>query len=72
MGNGNGKKKLLWHSAFICQLIQNPVYIGAAVYGKTRQMLADNVPLYLVPRQEWDIKENVREPLIERAILIKR
>ena len=70
-GERKRKKKLLWHSAFICQLIQNPVYIGAAVYGKTRQMLADNVPLYLVPRQEWDIKENVREPLIERAIFDK-
>ncbi|MFR4429971.1 MAG: hypothetical protein ACLT4D_11715 [Blautia faecis] len=24
--------------------LQNPVYIGAAVYGKTKQMLAQNIP----------------------------
>lgn len=67
-GKRKNEKKLLWQNAYICQILQNPVYIGAAVYGKTRRMLADNMPLYLVPRSEWDIQENVREPLIERTL----
>ena len=35
-------------------------------------MLAENVPLHLIPRNQWEIKENVWEPLIEKSILIKR
>ena len=67
-GKRKKERRLLWRADYINAVVQNPVYIGAAVYGKTRQMLADNVPLYLVPSQEWDIRENVREPLIERSI----
>lgn len=70
-GKRKREKKLYWQNPYVCQMIQNPVYIGAAVYGKTRQMLADNIPLHLVPRSEWDIRENVREPLIERAVFDK-
>lgn len=67
-GKRKREKKLLWQPPYISQMLQNPVYIGAAVYGKTCQMLADNIPLYLVPRSEWSIQENVREPLIERSV----
>lgn len=67
-GERKKDRRLIWRSDFIRRLLQNPVYIGAAVYGKTKQMLADNVPLYLVPRHEWDIQEHIREPLVERSI----
>lgn len=65
------EKKLRWGADYIRRILQNPVYIGAAVYGKTKQMLFENVPLYLVPRQEWEIQENVREPLVEKAVFEK-
>lgn len=70
-GKRKRKDKILWRMDGIRTILQNPVYIGAAVYGKTKQMLAENIPLHLVPRQQWEIKENVWEPLIERSIFDK-
>lgn len=70
-GKRKKKEKLLWSINTIRSILQNPVYIGAAVYGKTKQMLAENIPLYLLPRQQWEIKENVWEPLIEKSIFDK-
>lgn len=64
-------KKNFWYGEVISVMVQNPVYIGAAVYGKTRQMLYQNVPLKMVPRSEWEIIDNVREPLVEKAIFDK-
>lgn len=70
-GKRKKEEKLLWHADYIRRMLQNPVCIGAAVYGKTRRMLAENIPLYLVPRQEWEIQEDVREPLVEKAVFEK-
>lgn len=70
-GKCKRKEKILWRADGIRIIIQNPVYIGAAVYGKTKQMLAENIPLNLIPRQQWEIKENVWEPLIEKSLFDK-
>ncbi len=68
----NGKRKkerrVYWWAESISNLLKNPVYIGAAVYGKKRQMLCQNIPISLVPRDQWDIRENVWEPLIEKSV----
>lgn len=61
-------KRILWASTTISTILQNPVYIGSAVYGKTKQMLCQNIPYKMIPRDEWEIQENVREPLVEKAI----
>ena len=66
-GKRKRKEKILWRADGIRTIIQNPVCIGAAVYGKTKQMLAENIPLNIIPRQQWEIKENVWEPLIEKS-----
>lgn len=70
-GKRKRKEKILWRADGIRTIIQNPVCIGAAVYGKTKQMLAENIPLNLIPRQQWEIKENVWEPLIEKSLFDK-
>ena len=67
-GKRKKEKKLFWRADYISRMIQNPVYIGAAVYGKTKQMLAENIPMYLIPKREWDIREDIREPLVEKSI----
>lgn len=67
-GKRKREKKILWGADAVRNILQNPAYIGAAVYGKTRRMLSANIPLQLIPRQDWEIKENVWEPLIERSI----
>ena len=70
-GKRKRKEKILWRADGIRTIIQNPVCIGATVYGKTKQMLAENIPLNLIPRQQWEIKENVWEPLIEKSLFDK-
>lgn len=64
-------KKILWAHDRIHNILQNPVYIGASVGGKKKQMLSENIPMHLIPRDSWEIKEDVWEPLIERAIFDK-
>lgn len=70
-GKRKRKEKILWRADGIRTMIQNPVYIGAAVYGKTEQILAENIPLNLIPRQQWEIQEHVWEPLIEKSLFDK-
>lgn len=70
-GKRRKEEKLLWNADSVRRMLQNPVCIGAAVYGKTRRMLSENMPLYLVPRQEWEIQEDVREPLVEKTVFEK-
>ncbi len=70
-GKTKRSKKILWGCDRIHIILQNPVYIGAAVGGKTKQMLCENIPLHLVPRDKWEIQEDVWEPLIERTIFEK-
>src|SRR5699024_2583154 len=67
-GKRRKKNKILWGADVIRRLLQNPIYIGASVAGKTKQLLAENIPLCMIPRDKWEIKENVREPIIERSI----
>lgn len=55
------EKRLLWRSDSIRKLLQNPVYIGTAVFGKTKRMLAQNIPLQLIPRDQWELYENAWE-----------
>lgn len=65
------EKRLLWRSDSIRKLLQNPVYIGTAVFGKTKRMLAQNIPLQLIPRDQWELYENAWEPVVERAVYDK-
>lgn len=67
-GKRKKEQRILWSANFIGQLLQNPVYIGAAVYGKTVKMLFKNIPVKLIPREEWEIIPGVREPLIEETL----
>lgn len=67
-GKCKRNKKIYWGADRIRHMLQNPLYIGAAVNGKTKQMLYNNIPLQLIPRDEWNIKEGVWEPLVERTV----
>ncbi len=67
-GKRKKDRRIYWWGESISNLLKNPVYIGAAVYGKKRQMLCQNITISLVPRDQWDIRENVWEPLIEKSV----
>lgn len=65
------EKRLLWRADGVRKILQNPVYTGAAVYGKTRQMLARNIPIQLIPKNQWEIHENAWDAVVERSIYEK-
>lgn len=67
-GESKNKRKIYWTSECIRRLLQNPVYIGAAVFGKTKQMLSKNIPLHMIPKEQWEIKENVWDALVEKSV----
>lgn len=70
-GKVQGRKKIYWGADIIRKILQNPLYIGAAVYGKTKQLLCENVPLQFIPKEQWEIYENVWEPLVEKSVFEK-
>lgn len=61
-------KRTYWMAGCIRNILQNRAYIGAAVYGKTKKMLYENVPLNRLPKEQWEVKENAWEPLVEQTI----
>lgn len=67
-GKVKRKKRIYWGADTIQRILQNPLYIGAAVSGKTKQMLCENLPFQIIPKEQWEIQENVWEPLIERTV----
>lgn len=67
-GKMRTEKRRYWRPDGVRKILQNPVYIGCAVYGKTKQRLSQNLPLLLMPKKEWELKENVWEAVIERPI----
>lgn len=64
----NREKKIYWGADYIRNIVKNPVYIGAAVYGKSKKILFENIPFSLVRREDWDIRKNMWEPLIEESV----
>ena len=70
-GKVKRKKRIYWGADTIQRILQNPLYIGAAVSGKTKQMLAQNIPLQMIPKEQWEVCENAWEAVVERAIYEK-
>lgn len=67
-GKVRKEKRAYWMADRIRSILRNQVYIGAAVYGKTKKMLFENISLSQLPREQWEVKENAWEPLIEQTI----
>ena len=61
-------KSGIWQPKSVRQIIRSPIYLGHLVYGKTRQSLAEHKPLTTMPQSEWQVKENMHEPLVSREL----
>ena len=61
--NSNGK---LWAHPSVTEILTNPKYMGANVWGRTTSRL--NTAKKRVPRDEWISREGVFEPLIDSAL----
>ena len=66
--NGGQEKKLIWGQSSVGKILTNPACIGALAYGKTKRALCNNIPLKLIPKENWEIVFDVMEPLIEKSL----
>ena len=58
----------IWQPRAIKRMIRNPIYLGHLAFGKTHQSLAGHKPLTILPRSEWEIKENTHEALVSQDL----
>jgi len=70
-GSVKQQKRRYWRADGIRTILKNPAYIGCAAYGKTKQKLAENIPLILIPKDQWEIKEDAWEGIVERSVFDK-
>lgn len=61
-------EKYLWTRDTVSRIIQNPVYIGCLVTHKTEQSYYKNHKIKRVPREEWNIEDDVLPRIIGQTI----
>lgn len=62
------RRKPIWLQSTVMGILRNPACIGALAYGKTKQALCENIPLRLIPKDNWEIVFGVMEPLVEKSL----
>ena len=55
-----------WDLTAINRILTNPCYLGHMVQGKTVTRLYSNERETILPPNQWDITENVNEPIIDK------
>lgn len=55
-----------WDMTAVSRILTNPAYLGHMVRGKTVARLYQGVKKQYVPKDEWEIVENVNEPIIDQ------
>ena len=66
--NVNIRRKLTWCAQTIKNILQNEVYIGNLIQGKTTTVNYKNKTVIRVPEEEQPRKDNTHEPIIDKAI----
>lgn len=66
--NVNIRKKLMWSAQTIKTILQNEVYIGNLIQGKTTTVNYKNKTVIHVPEDEQPRKDNTHEPIIDKVI----
>ena len=56
----------LWNASTIARMLKNQMYIGNMVQGRQKVISYKVHDKVLVPEDEWFIKENTHEPIIDR------
>ena len=61
----------LWSCERISEMLQNPMYIGSMVQGKTKRISYKTNKCIRIDRQNWKVVENTHEPIVERKVFDK-
>lgn len=62
------RKPYDWHATSIRVILNNPVYLGKVVYGRSKQKGFFDKRGEEVPEDEWIVTENAHEPLISQEL----
>ena len=62
------RKPYDWHATSIRVILNNPVYLGKVVYGRSKQKGFFDKRREEVPEDEWIVTENAHEPLISQEL----
>ncbi len=60
-----------WQVSAIKRIIENQVYLGCMVRGKSKESLYDNIPRHKMPKSEWIIVPNTQEAIINEELYRK-
>lgn len=69
--SATGKNDGLWCYTTVHQILNNPVYLGHMVGGKSRQKSYKVHETVFLPKDDWIIVENMHEPIISQETFDK-
>ena len=64
-------KHTVWGGRTLIDILTNPVYTGALVYGKIPKSLYEGIKMHRAPKEEWRILEGMHEPIVSKELFDK-
>ena len=64
-------KHTVWGGRTLIDILTNPVYTGALVYGKIPKALYMGIRGHRAPKEEWRILEGMHEPIVSKELFDK-
>lgn len=64
-------KHTVWGGRTLIDILTNPVYTGALVYGKIPKSLYEGIRMHRAPREEWRVLEGMHEPIVSKELFGK-
>ena len=64
-------KHTVWGGRTLIDILTNPVYTGALVYGKIPKSLYEGIRMHRAPKEEWRILEGMHEPIVSKELFDK-
>lgn len=61
-------KHTVWGGRTLIDILINPVYTGALVYGKIPKSLYEGIRMHRAPREEWRVLEGMHEPIVSKEL----
>lgn len=65
---GASRASEIWNNTTVKRILQNRVYLGHTVLGKSKKVSIKSKKKVPLPAQEWTITENTHEPLVTQLI----
>lgn len=58
----------VWGGRTLTDILTNPVYTGALVYGRMPKSLYEGIRVHRAPKEEWRILEGMHEPIVSQEL----